>query len=258
MESNPIPPPPQNPGYYRPPTNSPLDPYRPPGIYFDSISTAITLLQRDLAIWVGATFFYIVASVPLTIVAMLVQGHGQFLYSGPFDWNTWMQGEAISIFNSFVTTSLFGGMVHMGMKAANGEPLESKDLFKAFPQIWSVGLMVIVLTIVLLCGYVLLLVPGIFLTGVFALALPIIVEQKVGVVEGLKRSFEALKPFAWAMFGLIFVAGLVSGLGYLACGIGILFSFPIFPIVLGIHYNYFFPKSQLPQATAYQFLEPPR
>jgi hypothetical protein len=59
----------------------------------------------------------------------------------------------------------------------------------------------------------------------------------------MKKSYEALKPHAWAMVGLLFVLGLINMVGYCACGVGMLVSLPICAVTLGLHYNYFFPPS---------------
>jgi len=253
----PTPPPPQNTGYYRPPTNSPMTPFRPPGIYFDSISMAFSILQKDWALWVATTLTYICASIPLALVSALVQNHGDFLYGTP-DMNSLLQGQLVSFLNTSIVMTIFAGMIHMGVKAGRGEQIVYRDLFVAVPKIWTVALVTILFYLCVGLGFVALIVPGIFLVGAFALSLPIVVEQNVGAVEAMKRSFEALRPHAWAMFGLLFVSFLASGLGYFACCIGILFSMPLVPIVMGMHYNYFFPSTQAPQPAAYQFLEPPR
>jgi len=249
--------PPENSGYYRPPVNSPIQPNRPPGVYFDTISTSFTIIQKDVATWVLSTLVYILAMVPLTVIAFLVQNRGQF-FATTFDLNSWLQGEAISIANIFPSAALLGGMIHMGVKAANGEEIEVKDMFYAIPKIWTVGLAMILLWLGIVLGTLLLIVPGIFLAGAFALALPVAVEQNVGAVEALKISYNAAKPHAWSFFGLMFIGSIVSGLGYIACGLGILFTFPILPIIMGAHYTYFFPKDRIPTPASYQFLEPPR
>lgn len=254
----PTPPPPQNTGYYRPPTNNPMDPFRPPGVYFDSISTAFEIIKRDWALWLATTLTYILVSIPLAFVQVFAQNGGDFLSQNPPSMNAIIQGQAIGILNTFLTMTVFAGMVHMGVKAANGETIAYRDLFYAVPRIWTIALLTFLLYLSIGLGFVLLVVPGVFLLGVFALSIPIVVEQKVGAVEGMRRSFEVLMPHVWAMFGLILVAGLATAVGYFACCIGILLTFPILPIVLGMHYNYFFPRAQAAQPTAYQFLEPPR
>ena len=90
-------------------------------------------------------------------------------------------------------------------------------------------------------GYILLIVPGIIVTGLFALAPIACVDQRLGFADSFKWCLDRVKPHLWGMFGLVFLAGIVSGLGFIACCVGILFTAPVYPIVLGLTYDTFQP-----------------
>ena len=88
-------------------------------------------------------------------------------------------------------------------------------------------------------GALLCIVPGIYLAGALAFTNLIVIVMGLPGIEGLKRSYEMLKPYAWSMFGLLLVSGCVSGLGFLLCCVGILITWPIQQVVLGLHFRDF-------------------
>jgi uncharacterized membrane protein len=86
---------------------------------------------------------------------------------------------------------------------------------------------------------ILCLVPGIYLSGALSISLLIIIKEGLNGVDGLKASMERMKPYAFSMFGLILVSVICSGLGIIACGIGLIVTWPIYSIVLGLTYRDF-------------------
>jgi hypothetical protein len=72
-------------------------------------------------------------------------------------------------------------------------------------------------------------------------------------------SYNALKPFAWGMFIFMFVVGLCAGLGACLCGVGLLFTYPIYVLAVALTYNNFFPPVANQWAAGQQIgVEPPR
>lgn len=84
-------------------------------------------------------------------------------------------------------------------------------------------------------GFVLVVVPGLFLMTIWAVIAPVIVIERAGIVESFGRSHDLVRGNGWPVFGAIVVAlviTLVAGLilGAIAAGIA---DGPILRIVLG-------------------------
>ena len=58
----------------------------------------------------------------------------------------------------------------------------------------------------------LLIVPGIWLFVMYAVAVPALLLERVGPVEGLKRSFRLVKGRWWATFGVLLVSTILAGI----------------------------------------------
>lgn len=66
-------------------------------------------------------------------------------------------------------------------------------------------------TIGVLIGIVMLVLPGLALTVLWAVAIPVLLAERVGPVDALRTSFDYVRRHFWATFGvyLVYVFGLV-------------------------------------------------
>lgn len=128
----------------------------------------------------------------------------------------------------FAVVSLVqAGLVSMGLKAARGETLESGDVFYAFknPVPFLVSGSIIGLGTVI--GNYLCVLPGLVFAGLTMFTTSFMVDQKLAPMDAIKASIETLKS-QWLMAAIfVLIAGLVSMIGSVACGIGVLFTLPI-------------------------------
>lgn len=80
-------------------------------------------------------------------------------------------------------------------------------------------------------GFVLLILPGIYISVVGVLAIPIVVLENKGPFEALDRAFKLIRDKWWSTFGLIIVTSIIAGI------VRAVFSLPvtIANVVVGIH-----------------------
>jgi len=67
------------------------------------------------------------------------------------------------------------------------------------------------LFLMLIAGMVLCIIPGIYLSPIFYLVIPIIVIENSSFKYALDKSFRLIKENWWFVFGVIFVMGLIVG-----------------------------------------------
>lgn len=83
-------------------------------------------------------------------------------------------------------------------------------------RFWSLALLSIVSAILLAIGFVLLIIPGIFLTVAWCVAVPVLVFESPGILGSLQRSWELVKGNWWVTFGALLVTiVLIIGLSFL-------------------------------------------
>jgi len=258
-----IPPPPWQPpsGYSNyPREHQSTDPYRrPPGVYFDSIGQAWSLVQANLGTWVleglifGAIYYAAVFGLEFLMIFSATSR------SGIPATSTLILGIPLGIAVGCLMQILMAGQMVMGLKQARNEKIAVGDLFCAFQRGGWVILGMILTSICVFIGMCLCIVPGFFVAGLLMFVPLLIMDRNMTPIEAITTSYETLKPYAWAIFALSFVASLVASLGFCLCGIGGLFTFPIYYVTLGLTYNNFFPREAPTVFNQFHIgIEPPR
>jgi len=96
----------------------------------------------------------------------------------------------------------------------------------------------IVVGILVLFGFILLVVPGLYLLTIFAVVAPVIVIERAGVFESLGRSRELVKGNGWNVFGVIILAFLITFvIGAIFGGIGAAIGGTVVRIIFSVIAN---------------------
>jgi hypothetical protein len=91
-----------------------------------------------------------------------------------------------------------------------------------------------------------LFVPALIAAGVFMFALPLVVEARLPATGAMIQSWHALKSQWLAATIFHFVLSLVAGAGVLLCGIGVIFTAPLYCLSIAVLYHDFFPHHVSP------------
>lgn len=157
-----------------------------------------------------------------------------------------------------VAMPLIFGFIAVLQKVYKGEPAAVGDIFQGF-QKFSKALVLFLLMLVVglaigVVAMVLMFIPLLGPIGILALELlvgsalyftvPMAVLSDVAPMDCLKKSFEFFKANMGQVLVLALVTGLISAVGVLAFGVGILFTAPLGMMMSVIAYNeYYLPKS---------------
>ncbi|MDR3690660.1 MAG: hypothetical protein P4L46_14880 [Fimbriimonas sp.] len=260
-----IPPPPyNNPGFSNYPRSGfiPGEPSRPPGIYFDYISEAWRLVSSNLSTWVLSTliFFGITygVNIPLSLVGNYV-AYGSVL--GATRTPTIpgiLTSFAIEILGIFITYPIQAGMLNMALRQVRGYQVQPGDVFSGFSMTGQVVFGYFLMGLLTSIGFLCCIIPSFYVFGVVAFVPLLIVDRRMSAIEAVQESYRALKPFAWAMFGFLFVLGLISSAGICAFCIGMLFTFPVYVMAQALTYSNFYPAPNEPASWNPIGIEPPR
>jgi hypothetical protein len=139
--------------------------------------------------------------------AMLASVKGALLRVG---WSLLFATVVGGVMGALVQAALLraAAQVLVGQEVSVGGSV-SWGLAHLWPVIW-VSLAVGVATA---AGYVLLLVPGIILSGCFVVAVPAVVVEGRRGLDAMSRSWELVKGHWWHAFLTSLVAGLILGFG---------------------------------------------
>ena len=110
------------------------------------------------------------------------------------------------------------------LKAARGDKLEIKNMFEAFQNYWNAVLAALLVSVIVVIGFILLIVPGIVFACKLAFTPYLVVDRKMEVIEAVKGSWSMTNGYAWKVFliGLLAIPIFIAGL--ICFGVGIIIS----------------------------------
>ena len=166
-----------------------------------ALSRGWALVRDNMGVLIGATVLGWLVSVGLAFVPVL----------------GWVVG--------FV---LLGGLDYMFIRRIRDEEVQLGDVFAgfnlAFLHLSLGGLVKALLTSL---GFVLCILPGIYLGVGYVFALPLVIDKKMEFWPAMELSRRVVHAHWWSMFALVIVLAIVACAGVLACGVGALITIPV-------------------------------
>ncbi len=201
-----------------------------PKVRLEVFGEAWKLVQPNLGTWIGATIVYLVCIIAVNVVVGVVAGRS-------------MAGNGIgSLLGSIVGFFLQCGMSRMAIKQVRGERVEIADMFSVTDVIGSIVIGSILYSLLTLIGLVLCILPGLVLIGLLMFMPLFIVDQRMDATTALSTSINALKTDVLMATLFVFVAGILVVVSAIPCGIGLLFTVPVYFVSIALLYRDFFPS----------------
>lgn len=121
-----------------------------------------------------------------------------------FDWAAFASGFTIVFLVTLIAVAVTTAMViQLAYDAKMGRPAQIGRYFSAaVSNLPAIVVLSVVITILYIIGFVLLIVPGIWLYGVFSVLVPAIVIDKAGF-GAMRRSAELTKNYRWPIIGTL-------------------------------------------------------
>ena len=166
------------------------------------IGTAGSTLFGHFVPFVGTA---LVASLPGLVINLLTD-------------EPWARSLIDLIIGQIVTVTLIYGTVQAlrGRQVTIGESLS-----EGLKRLGAAIVVAIVVALGVAAGMVLLIVPGLILLTMWAVAIPVATIERAGVGASLSRSSELTRGRRWRVLGALLVAGLISvAVGIIIGGIG--------------------------------------
>ncbi len=133
---------------------------------------------------------------------------------------------------------LGSGLLLIGVSRALGQRVSWRLIFAAFSRRKVISMSVAAfLQIILICiGFLLLILPGIYLSLGYVLTMPLILEKGLGPWQALEASRKAIHKKWWSVFGLYLVMSLIYMVSAIPLGIGLIWTVPMFMVMVGVLY----------------------
>ena len=224
-------------------------PYRGPGIYFDFLNDAWNMVMKNMGVYVVGTLLVFiitqVVNIPFSLLNNVILGQNPF---DPGSRRNSMPNFSYASVPLLMLSSLIpmavGQVLNAGISLAALEEADTgmttlNTIFSGFRYFVNVAVTSVLYILAIYIGIIFCFIPGIYIAGAFAFAPIIAAKEGLGPIQSMQRSYEMLKPFAWANFGFLFVASLINIIGIIACCVGMLWTIPIMYIGIALHYREF-------------------
>lgn len=139
-----------------------------------------------------------------------------------------------------VVTLLFypflGGVFMFGLRRSLGQPVKFEDLFAQYGRALPIALLALLQSLATFLGFLLLIVPGIYLSFALALALPLKVERDLPILECLATSVRLVNRKFLGVVGLSLISAGLMVLGFVSL-IGWIWTVPWVMLIFAITYR---------------------
>ena len=143
---------------------------------------------------------------------------------------------AASLIGIIVTLILFPlgvGLGLLGIRRAAGKGTAVSTLWEPYNQAIPLIVMFVLMAVLIVAGFFLLVLPGIYLSIAYSFAPYLVVEKNMGAWEAMETSRKAITLYWWRYFGLMLVAMLLIIIGSIPLLIGLIWVLPIVAIATG-------------------------
>lgn len=150
----------------------------------------------------------------------------------------------VTIFSSLITLALtypfMAGFNMIGIRQAAGQPLRFAEFFSHFGRtlpLFGAGLLVTLVTVI---GFLLFVLPGIYLSIATILTIPLVVERKLSPWQAMLVSCKAINQHWFKVFFLFIVMNIILWISMLPLGMGLIWTVPMVIVMIGVLYNRIF------------------
>ncbi|WP_373028795.1 hypothetical protein [Sulfurovum sp.] len=182
----------------------------------------------------GVKGIFLAAFVVYVVVAIIVQMILGIFFpsSSSLAQPHLLNQQIVTILSYPVLMPLIAGVIMLAIHYSRGENIEFKSIFNYYHLTGKLALAGLLIYIMTVMGFVLLILPGIYLSIAYVFTLPLIVDKEMDVWDAMELSRKAVTKHWFKVFGLFFLLSLIMALGALAFGIGLIWAVPLLFVTL--------------------------
>ncbi len=194
----------------------------------------IGIIKEGLRRIEGVKGIFLAAFGLYIMIAIIVQILLGFIFPSPpapAEPN-YLNQQIVTILSYPVLMPLMVGIIMLAINHSRGEEIEYRSIFNYYHLTGTLSFAAILIYIMTVIGFVLLVLPGIYLSIAYVFTLPLIVDKNMTVWEAMEFSRKSVTKHWFKVFGLLFLLSLMMAVGTLALGIGLIWAVPLMFVTL--------------------------
>lgn len=141
---------------------------------------------------------------------------------------------------NLIAMPMIMGVVMMGVKRSVDAPISASMVFNNFSKMLPLFATIILMYIMMLIGFLLFVIPGIYLMIAYYMAMPLVVEKGLSPWQAMETSRKAITHRWFSVFGLFVVMMIILTISMIPLGLGMIWTLPMVMIAYGILYRNMF------------------
>jgi len=143
---------------------------------------------------------------------------------------------------ALITLPIGVGITILGINRARKKEIRIPDIFNCFGAFPQLLLAYILMVLFIVLGFMLLVLPGIYLAVAYSFTLPLVADKGMPVWQAMELSRKTITKQWFKFFGLGIVAALFLIISAIPFGIGLVWSIPTVYIAYGLLYHHLFDE----------------
>ncbi len=204
----------------------------------DTYDFSITgLLKEAFARTDGVKGYFAGAMIIYVVIAFITNSLLEVVF--PQEGST-INTLVSSLLSMPVTLPILIGITFLGIKQARNQEIQITSIFDYFSFLLPIILAYLATTALIAFGFVLLIIPGVYLAISYTFVYPLVVEKGLGTWEAMELSRKTITKQWFKFFGLALTTGVILVLSVIPLGVGLIWSVPMIYISYGLLYSHIF------------------
>ncbi|MBD1910102.1 MULTISPECIES: hypothetical protein [unclassified Leptolyngbya] len=174
----------------------------------DYIQRGWGVMQQNLGGFIGFT-------VVIVLISLIPAALGQRL------------GPLASLAVNVISPILLAGYLIVAFKILKRQSTTFNDFFQGFSNFLPIFLTSLLVSIFTFLGFLVLILPGVFLAVAYAFSIPFVVGRKFDFWEAMEASRKVVTKNWFPMFLFLLAIVVLNVVGALLLGVGLLFTIPL-------------------------------
>ncbi len=141
---------------------------------------------------------------------------------------------------NLIIMPLMAGIIILGIKRAVDAPIKAGSIFGYYSKMIPLLLTMILMYIMIIIGFLLLILPGIYLSVAYYMALPLVAEKGMSPWQALETSRKAITRRWFSVFALFIILSIIIFISAIPLGLGLIWTMPLMIIAFGVLYRNMF------------------
>ncbi|WP_137166885.1 hypothetical protein [Salinimonas lutimaris] len=137
----------------------------------------------------------------------------------------------------FLIAPVTTGFIMLGAQIAQTGKGERSTLFRYVPQVISLVLAQLLISIVTQLGLYLLILPGLYVFIATSFTLPLVADKRMTIFAAMLLSVKMVNTYLSGFIGLFLLFGLLFVLSAFTFGLALLWVMPLYYAAIGLLYN---------------------